>query len=156
MVKSSLHFYMFWQPSCCWDLCIIHNTKRVGVKSSLNDSPRPIVTTFAHPLQRLNVWQNRYNLVKPFGISEDLPKEIRFARTCLVPQMKKLKKRGTCWNNLSSYSQKWKESNQRNWHKWSSFIIQWITLNREAKRSCMFCININMIVGLTLKAKGWS
>ena len=73
---------------------IIYNTKRVGVKSSLNNSPRPIVTTFADPLQRLNVWKKRYNLVKPFGISEDLPKEVRFARTCLVPQMKKLKEEG--------------------------------------------------------------
>ena len=29
-----------------------------------------------------------FTLMKPFGISEDLPKEIRFARISLVPQMK--------------------------------------------------------------------
>ena len=82
-LKTSLHIE---------DPCRIYNTKRVGLKRK--DSPRPIVTTFADPTERIRVWGKRHNLNKPFGISADFPPEIRLARTLLVPQMKRLKKEG--------------------------------------------------------------
>ena len=72
--------------------CFLHNSKRIGNKK--DGVPRPIVTTFIDKKQRLVVWGNRFVVNKPFGVSEDLPPEIRKARTALVPQMKQLKLQG--------------------------------------------------------------
>ena len=68
------------------------DTRRVGRLKA--DGTRPIVTTFVVPLERQKVWEQRFVLARPFGMSEDFPPAIRKARTSLVPQLKELKRQG--------------------------------------------------------------
>ena len=72
--------------------CFLRNSKRVG--SMKEGVMRPIVTSFVDRKERLEVWEKRFVVDKPFGLSPDLPPEIRKARTSLVPQLKQLKHQG--------------------------------------------------------------
>ena len=72
--------------------CKLLNTKRVG-RLKVNGT-LPIVTTFVIPMERQKVWERRFLLANPFGMSEDFPPAIRKARRSLVPQVKELKRQG--------------------------------------------------------------
>ena len=73
--------------------CHMFDTKRLGLRKD-GGAPRPIVTSFADPVERMTVWGKRHNLSQPYGLSEDFPPQIRKSRTLLVPEMKRLRKEG--------------------------------------------------------------
>ncbi len=52
---------------------------------------RPIIASFVDFRQREHVRQQRFNLSSRYGVSEDLPYEIRQARAVLEPELKELK-----------------------------------------------------------------
>lgn len=105
--EQSLHLHITEQLNIETP-CRIFNTQRVGLKHSRG--PRPIVTSFAHPTERISVYVKRFDLSKPFGISPDYPPEIRKARNMLVPEMKRMKNEGKRHVVLKYPSQLWCEN----------------------------------------------
>ena len=89
--EESLHEFMRDKMNIATP-CFLRNSKRLG--NTKEGSTRPIVTSFVDRKERLEVWEKRFSIEKPFGVSNDLPREIRQARSSLVPQMKQLKHQG--------------------------------------------------------------
>ena len=67
------------------------NTVFVGSKAN---APRPLIVCFADFKQREMIRHKRFDLTRPFGVSEDLPIEIRNARKSLDGQIRALKLSG--------------------------------------------------------------
>ena len=63
-------------------------TVMIGSKAN---GPRPIIVCFCDFKQRETIRGKRFDLARPYGISEDLPKEIRNARKSLDGEIKELK-----------------------------------------------------------------
>ena len=60
----------------------------IGSKAN---GPRPIIASFCDFKQREVIRGKRFDLARPYGISEDLPKEIRNARKSLDGEIKELR-----------------------------------------------------------------
>ena len=56
--------------------------------------PRPIIVCFSEYKEKEHVRSKRFDLQKPFGISEDLPIEIREARKHLQSKLETEKRNG--------------------------------------------------------------
>ena len=78
----------------------IQRAHRLGKPAPLNSvgqratRPRPIIVNFLDYRQREAIRSARGKLSHPYGISEDLPFEVRKARETLTPELRELKQRG--------------------------------------------------------------